>query len=109
MRKRTIVIAAVLLCLALACWLFFCHARKNGDNLPSVPEVLTQLRNQGEEAATNTLRGYSLDTLTKVWGEPDGHLFGMFGCIWGSDVENFIVYFDDHSRVERVKRNERNP
>lgn len=111
MKKRTIVIVAVLLCLALilACWLFFCHARKNGDNLPSVPEVLTQLKVQGEEAATDTLRGYSLDTLKSVWGEPEWELFGMFGCIWESDGESFIVYFDDHARVEWVKRNERNP
>ena len=111
MKKRTIFIAVVLLCLALAlaCWLFTCHARKNGYNLPSVPEVLAQLKVQGEEAATDTLRGYSLDTLKSVWGEPEGELFGMFGCIWGSDGESFIVYFDGHARVERVMLNERNP
>lgn len=111
MKKCTMFITAVLLCLALAltCWLFTAYARKNGDNLPSVPDVVTQLRNEGEEAATDTLRGYSLDTLKSVWGEPEWELFGMFGCIWGSDGESIIVYFDNHARVEWVKLNERNP
>lgn len=109
MKKRNLGI--LLLCLAFTVTLLLTgyHARTSNDTPPSPQEVVTLLESGGNDAATKRLHGYSLDTLTKVWVEPDWELFGMFGYIWRSDEESFIVYFDDHARVESVKRNERNP
>lgn len=102
--KRTLVLVLVpviVLCGVLA-WFSAYHSRKSLDNIPA----LSVIEQEGEAFALEKLEGYTLDQLKEIWGEPDGMLSGMFGCVWAFQKpgSGFVtVYFDKDSKVEAVK------
>lgn len=98
-----VAILAVVVCL----WFYGYYNRKSLDNIPSKSLMLTYLEEKGEGYASAKIEGYSLEGLCTVWGEPDGTLFGMFGCIWEIEDTFFVVYFDSDSLAEFVKLGER--
>lgn len=103
---RLLIVIAILTAAASA-WLYGYHHHKNLDNVPSKVLMLTYLEEKGEDYASETIEGYSLEGLRTIWGEPDGALFGMYGYIWETENGFFVVYFDSDGLAERVKLGER--
>lgn len=106
MKKTFISLLLLLLVIAIAVavWLIGYHNHKSLDNIPSKANMVTYLQEKGEGYASEKIVGYSLDALTEIWNEPDGHLFGLYGCIWETDGGiSFIVYFDSNSCATNAK------
>ena len=106
-RRLRLLILISIFAAAASAWLYGYHHHKNLDNIPSKALMLTYLEEKGEGYASAKIEGYSLEGLCTVWGEPDGTLFGMFGCIWEIEDTFFVVYFDSDSLAEFVKLGER--
>lgn len=109
MKKTTckILLLLFILVFAAAAWFFGYFSRKSLDNIPSKELMISYLTEKGESFAAEKIRGYSVDALTTVWGEPDGELFGMYGYIWDTGDAFFVVYFDSESCAEAVRLGER--
>lgn len=105
MKKAIIRILILLLILAAAvcAWFYGYHNHKNLDNVPSKELMVTYLKEKGELYTTGKVEGYSRTALSTIWGEPDGELFGMYGLIWESGEDFFVVYFDSESLATGVK------
>lgn len=106
MKKKVIFLLTVLLLVTVSiyAWFWGYYNHKSLDNIPTKTLMVTYLQEKGEGYASEKIAGYSLNALSEIWGEPDGQLFGMYGCIWESDGEtSFIVYFDGNNCATNVK------
>ena len=99
------VTALAIIALGVALWFFGYHNRKSMDNIPSKEIMVTYLQENGEQYATDKIKGYDREAVTYIWGEPDGMLSGFFGDIWDAGDESIIVYYDEDSKVTYVKLN----
>lgn len=94
-----LLIAAVAVC----AWFYGYYHQKNPDNIPSKALMITYLKENGEAFASEKIKGYSLDALSSIWGEPDSGLFGMYGEIWTVGNDWLLVYFDSKSQAVSVQ------
>lgn len=94
-----LLIAAVAVC----AWFYGYYHQKNPDSIPSKALMITYLKENGEAFASEKIKGYSLDALSSIWGEPDSGLFGMYGEIWTVGNDWFLVYFDSKSQAVSVQ------
>lgn len=105
MKKKVFLSFALVLVAAIAVisWFYGYHNHKSLDNIPSKELMVSHYLAQSEEYATEKIAGYSVDSLTAIWGEPDGELFGMYGYIWEAEDTAFIVYFDTDGHAIHAK------
>lgn len=88
---------------AICAWFYGFYHQKNPDNIPSKALMITYLKEKGEDFASQKIKGYTLEALSSIWGEPDSGLFGMYGEIWTVEDDWFLVYFDSDSRAINVQ------
>lgn len=94
-----LLIAAVAVC----AWFYGYYHQKNPVNIPSKALMITYLKENGEAFASEKIKGYSLDALSSIWGEPNSGLFGMYGEIWTVGNDWLLVYFDSKSQAVSVQ------
>ena len=59
-----LLVAAVAVC----AWFYGYYHQKNPDNIPSKALMVTYLKENGEAFTSQKIKGYTLDTLSSVWG-----------------------------------------
>lgn len=104
---KKILLVLLVASIAVGAWFYGYYNHKNLDNVPSKELMVTYLKENGEEYASEMIEGYPVDGLWEVWGEPDGNLFGMYGYIWEWEEDFFIVYFDSDGIATNVKWGQR--
>lgn len=88
-----------LLC-ALALVLLLAGCGKSGSTLPP----LGALAALPESRLSETLQGYSRDSLILGWGEPERTMDGNLGDIWELDEQRELtVLYDEYQKVFVVK------
>ncbi|MBE6919379.1 MAG: hypothetical protein E7469_06820 [Ruminococcaceae bacterium] len=91
MKRR---IASLLCALLLAALL--CGCGKSGSTLPP----LGALAALPESRLSESLQGYSRDSLILGWGEPERSMDGGLGDIWDLDTERELtVLYDEYGKV----------
>lgn len=96
-------IILLVVAVAICAWFSGYYHQKNPDNIPSKALMVTYLKENGEAFASEKIKGYSLDALSSIWGEPDSGLFGVYGEIWTVGNDWFLVYFDSKSQAVSVQ------
>ncbi len=106
MKKKTLIMTfATVLVMVGIVGVFFLISNRNTMDTPELVEV----REMTEEQAKNRLTGESRDNIIYSWGEPDGHLSGLWGDIWSLEEKSdrhIILYYDEDSVVEKIKIDE---
>jgi len=95
---RGVVIAAVVLALFWAVWLFGYHHSKSTSNIPS----LTLIGQHDEAYAHKKLQGYQREQLLEVWGEPTEHPHEQEDTWYFNEDTAIKVNYNGHGEVVAV-------
>ena len=95
MKKKFLIVLAIILIIALciSLWFYAYHRHKSNDNLPS----LSKISKMDEAAANSILIGYNIQQLREVWGEPD--YCNENEDIWLIEATRLIVNYKNDGEV----------
>lgn len=95
MKKKFSIFATVVLIvlILMSAWFYGYYNRKSNDNLPS----LTAIAEMSEADVNSLLRGYQIDQLTEVWGEPDS-IQGSTAC-WEIENITLVVSYKNNGTI----------
>lgn len=89
-----------LLCALLLVCLLLCSCGKRGSTLPP----LGALAALPESRLSESLQGYSRDSLILGWGEPERSMEGNLGDVWDLDEDRELtVLYDEYGKVFVVR------
>lgn len=89
-----------LLCALLLVCLLLCSCGKSGSTLPP----LGALAALPESRLSESLQGYSRDSLILGWGEPERSMEGNLGDVWDLDEDRELtVLYNEYGKVFVVR------
>lgn len=99
------------LCLSLVLALSLVGCTKPNEDVMTLQELNSFRTEKGYTAEwfLEDLEGIHLDDIHRVWGKPDGTLFGFWGEVWFLDetkTAKITLYYDAGGRVETLRLEE---
>ncbi len=86
-----------ILILALACVLLLTGCKSGKIFQLNEVDALISEKGYGKEEFTQALAGRSRADIVDAWGEPNGRLSGMYGDIWMTGEELWVVLYYDRA------------
>lgn len=101
MKKKVLTVCTV--CVVILAAFTLLPDRPDGTaDTPELAEITDFTQEQLDERLTGLMRA----EIYHSWGEPDGHLSGLWGDTWQLDSEKdryVIVYYDKDGIIENVR------
>mgnify|MGYP000033199973 FL=1 len=93
MKKKHLILLAVVILVCVCAWFYGYYHHKSNDNLPA----LASIAEMSEADVNSLLPGYKIDQLIEVWGEPDHSENNT--CYWKIGDKTLIVNYKNNDVI----------